>query len=107
MSYAKRQRENHQSFVGLSRKMLGLPEWRKLSQSAKLAYIYLKDGYTGSNNGEIKVYNASLRGIKGLSSSGTIAKGLRELEKDGWIRRTNHGGVRPPSQCLRTHGEVR
>jgi hypothetical protein len=77
----------------LSRAMLDMPEWRKLSASAKLAYIYIKDGYTGGNNGGIKVYYASLRGIKGLSSSGTIAKGLRELEKDGWIRRANHGGL--------------
>jgi hypothetical protein len=93
MSYAKRQRDKHKSFVMLSRAMLDMPEWRKLSASAKLAYIYIKNGFTGRNNGGITVSYASLSGVKGLSSSGTIAKGLRELETNGWIRRANHGGL--------------
>jgi hypothetical protein len=92
MGYAKR-KGKHRSFVMLSREMLDHPEWRKLGSAAKLAYIYLKDGYVGSNNGDIRLPYSSLRGIIGLSSHGTISGGLRELETNGWIRRTNLGGL--------------
>jgi len=93
MSYAKWKKGKHKSFVMLGRAMLDHPEWRKLGSSAKLAYIYLKDGYVGRNNGDIKVPYSSLRDVVGLRSSSTISAALRELEKNGWIRRTNLGGL--------------
>ncbi len=69
------------------------PEWKALSGSAKLLYGYIKAGYNGSNNGEITLHYSQLCGVKGLSSSATIAKASRELEKGDWIHRAEFGGL--------------
>jgi hypothetical protein len=86
-------KERSKSFVMLPRDMLYRQEWRKLSTAAKLYYIHLKAKYTGSNNGEIVLSYSELKGIKGLSSSGTISKAIKELEKKGWIRIRTLGGM--------------
>ncbi len=46
--------------------MLKSKEWKGLSASAKLFYIYLKGKYNGQNNGEIRLYYSELDGVKGL-----------------------------------------
>jgi hypothetical protein len=105
VGYAKSKRHEHKSFVMLSRAMLDLPEWRQLGTSAKLAYIYLKDGFDGRNNGNIRLYYTSLRGVVGLSSPGTISRGLRELETKGWIQRTKLGGLYRLSNAYKLTGK--
>jgi len=88
-----RKRAN-KSFVMLSRGMLlRTQEWKELSPAAKLAYLYLKAKFNGSNNGGIRLYYSELRGVKGLSSHSTISKALKELEAKGWIKRTMLGGL--------------
>jgi len=90
----RRKLHTHRSFVMLGRGMLlKSPEWKSLSPAAKLAYIYLKAKYNGSNNGGIRLYYSELKGVKGVSSSTTISNALRELEKKEWIRRTMLGGL--------------
>ena len=73
--------------------MLKSKEWKGLSASAKLFYIYLKGKYNGQNNGEIRLYYSELDGVKGLSSPSTKSKAIRELEDKEWIRRTQLGGL--------------
>lgn len=82
------------SFVMLGRRLLGSKEWKDLSTAAKLGYIYLKVHFNGSNNGDIQLPYRTLKGINGLSSPGTVAKALKELEGKGWVERTQLGGLR-------------
>jgi hypothetical protein len=69
------------------------PEWTALSGSAKLFYTYLKSGFNGSNKDHITLNYSQLRGVKGLSSRSTISNAITELEKGGWINRTEKGGL--------------
>ena len=96
MSQAKRRKKNRLPghFVTLGKKMLFQEsEWKRLSASEKLLYIYIKAKYNGSNNGEINLYYSELKGIRGLSSPCTISKSILGLEKGGWIKRTQNGGL--------------
>lgn len=77
----------------ITRRMLRNEEWKNLSPSAKLFYIYLKGKFNGYNNGEIRLYYSELEGIKGLSSHATISKASKELENKGWILKTKVGGL--------------
>jgi hypothetical protein len=93
MSRAKRNKPNR-SFVMLSRRMLLKdPEWRSLGVSAKLAYIYLKAKFNGTNNGGIQLHYSELKGVKGLSSPSAISRAFNELEEKEWIKRTKYGGL--------------
>ena len=94
MSWAKRKKDKRfNSFVAIPRKTLWNKEWKELSSSAKILYLYLKAKYNGHNNGSIRLYYSELKGIKGLSSDSTISNAFKELEQKEWIRRTNLGGL--------------
>jgi hypothetical protein len=72
------------NFVMLGRDMLlRCQEWKQLSPAAKLAYIYLRAKHNGSNNGEISLHYSELETVRGLSSSSTVSKAFKELEKAG------------------------
>ena len=95
MSRSKRKPAyKNRSFVMLGRSMLLRdPEWQGLGISAKVAYVYLKAKFNGSNNGRIRLYYSELQQVRGLSSSSTISRAFKELEKKGWIKRTRLGGL--------------
>jgi hypothetical protein len=78
------------SFVMLPREMLLSKEWQSLSRPAMLVYIYLKWRYNGANNGEISfIYKEH----DWLYASATISKALKDLERNQWIVKTQHGGL--------------
>ncbi len=77
-------------FVMLERGMLNSPEWKGLSRTAMIAYIYIKKNYNGSNNGEISLKYTDLVGIM---APATISAALKELKAKEWIDKTQHGGL--------------
>jgi len=94
MSFSKRKKDLKGNFIMIGREMLfGCPEWKKLSGAAKLLYITLKGKYNGFNNGEIKLCYSELKGVRGLSSSSTIAKAFKELVDKEWIIHVGMGGL--------------
>lgn len=94
MSYSKRKKDRMRNFIAIGRDMLfGSPEWKKLSGAAKLLYITLKGKYNGFNNGDLRLHYSELKGVRGLSSSSTVAKAFKELEDKGWIVRVGMGGL--------------
>ena len=70
--------------------MLKSEEWKSLSNSAKLIYIYLKAKYNGRNADKLRLTYTEL---KREFSSATISKAFRALEKNGWVERTKYGGL--------------
>ena len=77
-------------FVMLERDTLDSPEWKELSRSAMMTYVYIKKNYNGGNNGKIPLKYADL---KGILAPATISKSLKELQSKGWIEKTKHGGL--------------
>ena len=91
MGYQKNKRKKQRDFVALLRPLLRSPEWLLLSKSAMLAYVYIKTGYNGANNGEIVAPYGLLQKV--LRSSATVCKVLEELETKHWIEKTVQGGL--------------
>lgn len=80
--------------VGLERRLLGDPEFQKLSGSAKIRYLYIKRHYNGNNNGDIKAPYSEMKGkVRGCSSPEVISNADRELEEKGWIENVRRGGL--------------
>ena len=94
MGINKNKRKKFNDFIMLGRDMLlYCEEWKRLSPSAKLVYIHLKAKHNGSNNGEICLHYSELKTVRGLSSPSTVSNAFKELEKEGWIKRTRYGGL--------------
>lgn len=91
----KHNRWRHANFVAIPREWFHgrCPEFKALPASAKLLYFYIKAGYNGSNNGQITFTYSRLKGHKGLSSPQVISSAIKELEKSGFIKRDNPGGL--------------
>lgn len=68
-------------------------EWRDLSPAAKLIYLYLKAKFSPAINGKIRLYHTELKDIRGLKNPRTRCEAFKELESDGWIERTELGGL--------------
>ena len=77
-------------FVMLEKDTMVSAEWKGLSHTEMIAYVYVKKNYNGGNNGEIPLKYSELEGVM---SSATIVKALRGLESKGWIEKTKHGGM--------------
>lgn len=60
---------------------------------AKIFYLYLKGKYNGRNNGEIQLHYSELHGQQGFSCKSSFYGAAHELEKAGWITRTDRGGL--------------
>lgn len=77
-------------FVMLEKDTLKTPQWKELSHTEMLAYIYLKKNYNGGNNGEIPLKYSELEGIM---APATLSKALKGLISKGWVEKTQHGGL--------------
>jgi hypothetical protein len=66
--------------------------WRALSWAERGLYLAMRRKLLGSNNGNIEATLATLRHA-GITSSATLAKGLRALMTAGFIDKTRQGGV--------------
>jgi len=93
MGYFKRTRQKQKGppFVMLEKAVLDSTEWKQLSHSEMLIYIYIKKNYNGANNGEIPFTYSSIKKV--IKSDATISSALKNLISKGWIERTQHGGL--------------
>ena len=77
-------------FIALDISTTRTEEWKKLSASEKVIYLYIKRNYNGFNNGDIPFAYSE---VKGEFAPATISKSLKELERVGWIEKTRAGGL--------------
>lgn len=92
--YKGRKKKSFRDFMMLGRDMLlHCEEWKRLSLAAKLVYITIKAKHNGSNNGQICLHYSELKTVRGLRSPSTVASAFKELEREGWIKRTRYGGM--------------
>ena len=89
----KRLRKKGLHHIGIERRTFKMKEWRSLSAGAKIFYWHLKARYNGGNNGEIILSYRAMRDVKGCSSSRTISRASKELQKKEWIEVEERGGL--------------
>jgi len=89
-------------FVLIKIQMLRSPEFRQLSLSAQMLWIYLRAQYNPLNpdciNPATRLYQvylsySELKNINGFRSSATISKAFTELILNDWIEVAERGGL--------------
>lgn len=89
-------------FVLIKIGMLRSPEFRQLSPTSQLLWIYLRANFNPLNpectniaTGRDQVYlpYSELKTVNGFHSSATIAKSFKELQDAGWITIAEKGGL--------------
>ncbi len=77
-------------FVMLRRDLLKDPEWRSLSKSAKLIYIYLRSKFNYRTLSEVTLAYSE---VNDMMSSKTISEAFKELQAKKFIEKTKYGGL--------------
>ena len=77
-------------FVMLRRDLLKDPDWRELSSSSKIVYIYLRAKFNYKTFSEVSLAYSE---IKDMFSTRTISKAFQSLQNTGFIVKTKHGGL--------------
>jgi len=78
------------SFVAVRRDLLKDPEWRKLSNSSKILWIYLRSKFNYKTKDEITL---SYSEMKDIMSPATMNRAFKELISNNWIEKTKYGGL--------------
>jgi len=74
----------------IRRDLLKAPEWRALSSSAKVIYIYLRSKFNHRTLSEVTL---SYKEIKDLMAAETASNAFKELIDRGFIQKTKQGGL--------------
>ncbi|MDB4349735.1 helix-turn-helix domain-containing protein [Omnitrophica bacterium] len=77
-------------FVMVRRDMLKDPDWRKLSNAAKVLYIHLRSKFNYKTLSNVKLAYSE---VEDMMSSKTIRRAFKELEDNEWIEKTKQGGL--------------
>jgi len=88
--YTSKKRKNGLSFVMIRRDLLKDPDWRILSNSAKILYVYLRAKFNYKTYSEVSLAYSEM---KGVMSSKTMSRAFKELETGGWIKKVKKGGL--------------
>lgn len=85
-----RKKQKAPPFVMVTVRLLKDPEWRKLSSSAKVLWIYMRSKFNRETFSEVTLAYSEM---KGTMSSKTISRSFKELQETGFIEKTKHGGL--------------
>ena len=85
-----RKKQKAPPFVMVRRDLLKDPEWRKLSSSAKVLYIYLRAKFNYKTLQEVTLAYSE---VKDMMSSKTVSQAFKDLQQAGFIEKTKHGGL--------------
>jgi len=85
-----RKRYKAPPFVMVRQDLLKDKNWQGLSSSAKVLYIYLRSKFNQRTLSEVTL---SYREMKGVMSTKTMSRSLKELAKEGFIEKIKQGGL--------------
>ena len=77
-------------FVALYKALLKDSDWRSLSSSAKVLYIYLRGKFNTSTFSEVTLAYSE---VSDMMTPKTISRAFKDLIKAGFIEKTKHGGL--------------
>ena len=77
-------------FVMIRLDLLKDPEWRQLSSSAKIIYIYLRTKFNYKTLSQVTLTYSE---VKDMMSSGTISTAFKDLQKAKFIEKVKQGGL--------------
>jgi len=77
-------------FVMLRKDLLRAKEWRGLSSSAKIIYIYLRGKFNTQTLSEVSLAYSE---VTDMFSSQTISNALKQLQVSKFIEKTEAGGL--------------
>jgi hypothetical protein len=86
----KRSKKKAPAFVMIRKDLLRDPNWRKLSSSAMVIYVYLRAKF---NCGTFNEVSLSYSEMSDIMTSKTISNAFKELQSAGFIEKTKHGGL--------------
>lgn len=97
-SRRERQKGRRESgrFALLPESVITHPALTSLDLGARWVLVALAAGYNGHNNGALVITRASAKRF-GINSSGTLRRGLGQLEERGLILKTDPGAYIPRS----------
>jgi len=87
---SKRTGYGNTSFVMVRCDLLKDPEWKKLTNSAKILWIYLRAKYNYKTKDNITLAYIEMEGIL---SGKTFSRAIKELIDNNWIEKTKQGGL--------------
>lgn len=85
-----RKQNRYPPFVMMERPTLESAEWKQLSHSEMISYLYIKKNFNGRNNGKIPMKYLE---TKDIFAPATFAKALKGLVRKGWVEKTDYGGL--------------
>ena len=94
---SRRRRHRSSPFVMIRHDLLKDPGWQKLSNSAKVLYIYLRAKFNYKTYSEVTLAYSEM---KGVMSTRTMSRAFKELLREKWIIKTKQGGIIWWSLCL-------
>ena len=77
-------------FVMLKKDLLKDPDWKKLTNSAKILWIYLRAKYNYKTKGNVTLAYSEMID---MMSTRTVSNALKELIDNGWIEKIKQGGL--------------
>lgn len=93
----QKNRKSGRSFIALPHVIIDSKEYAQLSSIAVKLLIDLFGQYRGKNNGDL-CCAWKLMANRGWKSRDTLFKAQQELEKNGWIERTQQGQRGTPNK---------
>ena len=91
-------------FVMIRQDLLNDPEWRKLSSSAKVLYIYLRSKFSYKTHKDLTL---SYSEMKDMMSPATVSKAFKELIDNKWVEKIKEGGLFAGSNIYKLNGQYK
>jgi len=87
---AKRRKQKPPPYVMIEQKMLKSEAWRRIGNASRVAYIHIRARFFWPPSGEQELLHKDMEEIMDHK---TFAKAIRDLEKNGFISRSQQGGL--------------
>jgi hypothetical protein len=76
--------------VALYKDLLSSQEWRSLSSSAKVVYVYMRGKFNTKTLSEVSLAYSEMAD---MMSPATLSKSFKELQEFGFIKKEKNGGL--------------
>ena len=101
---SKRKKHRAPDFVMVRKDLLKDPKWKKLSNKAKIVYIYMRGKFNKETLSKITLTYSEM---KDVMKPKPMSRAIKELIKDEWIEKVEQGGLLGGKSVYTFLGEYR